>query len=489
MARGIAPSASRVALAGVLFATHLGCGDPLAAPPAREPPQVNVEPSVEGRALPAARLRVRAKEWPALAPAELFLFEGELSDSQVRDVRRGTLPRTVSEREVPALAWSEPESGEIVVAPSRFLEPGGRITLVSKTLGRLAVIDIVSGNVTPRLARVWPEAGEAGAGYVLLCGASAPRSAWSLVLEPPLAEATLESAFRVEAGGACSAVRPKGLSPGDIAVLPPEVDAHLLDPAPLVASTPVEPREAECGADQLAFGPACARAEDDRLVITDAPEPLLFRVERGGAEAVFVLGPGEGHVLFGLLPGAEQDVRGLAVTRSGVVRPIAVSVRTLPARPRWILNEVLANPLGPEPKEEWIELVNAGSLEGSTLGLVLEDAAGASVLPELVLGPGESALLVREDFEGGLGGDVPPAPGVPLVRLSALGGNGLSNSGERVRLLDATGSVHSAFPSIPSRRAGVSVARRALDARDDDPDAFGEHAEPGASPGTPNTVR
>jgi len=361
--------------------------------------------------------------------------------------------------------------------------------LASKALGRRAGLDVATNPAAPRLTRVWPPVGQPGAGYALLCGPSGPRSAWSLLLEPVLAESTLERGARVDDGRVCSPVRSSGLAPGDVVVFPPEVEGHLLDPAPLVASAPAEPRSSVCGPDEVAFGPACARVEDDRLVVSGAPEPLLFRVERGGGEAVFVLGPGQRHVLVGLVPGAEQDVRGSAVTLSGIELRIGVRVHTLPARPRWVLTEVLSNPLGPEPKEEWIELVNAGSVAGSTLGLVLEDAAGSVPLPERVLEPGEYALLVREDFEGGLGGDVAPAASVPLLRLAALGGNGLSNAGERVRLLDANGTVHSVFPSVASRRAGVSIARRGLDVPDDDPDGFAEHADPGASPGAPNTVR
>jgi hypothetical protein len=162
-----------------------------------------------------------------------------------------------------------------------------------------------------------------------------------------------------------------------------------------------------------------------------------------------------------------------------------VVFRTAPARQRWVLSEVLSNPLGPEPASEWVELVNAGSVRASLAGLVLADGGGSVELPDIQADPGEFVVLARQDFNPGTG-DVAPAGSAQLVRLPELAKNGLSNSGEPLRLIDGDGRTVSSFPALAARHAGVSLARKRLERADDDPDGVAEHAAPGASPGAPN---
>ena len=109
------------------------------------------------------------------------------------------------------------------------------------------------------------------------------------------------------------------------------------------------------------------------------------------------------------------------------------------------------------------------------------------MLPARVLAPGQRALVVRPDFVPGAGGDIAPAPGTPLLTVQSLGKSGLSNAGEALELRDAGGAVLSRFPAHKAK-SGRSIARRAPDSADDDPNAFGEHADPGASPGGPNQL-
>ena len=69
----------------------------------------------------------------------------------------------------------------------------------------------------------------------------------------------------------------------------------------------------------------------------------------------------------------------------GRSHPSAVRLASGAPKARFILNEVLANPLGAEPDSEWIEVVNVGLAAGSLLGLALEDSGGSVLLPDIEL--------------------------------------------------------------------------------------------------------
>src|SRR5690606_9305627 len=112
------------------------------------------------------------------------------------------------------------------------------------------------------------------------------------------------------------------------------------------------------------------------------------------------------------------------------------------------LNEVMANPVGPEPQQEWVEIVNAGVAPVSVADFQLHDGGGAVELPEATLSPGQYALLVRQDYQADLGWDVMPDDDVLLLRVSALGKSGLSNSGEPLWLEHSSGLVTSRFPPL-----------------------------------------
>jgi hypothetical protein len=412
------------------------------------------------------------------------LFAAELSDNQLARLRRNDVSATLSALEVPALAWAG-APGETLLRPTRWLEPGAVLSLVAQGFGRLATFDVVSAEAV--LSRRWPPSGAPGAGLAVLCGASVPHSAWAFSLEPAALPAELEPNYGTYAGEICAAIRFEP-SPATPVLLPPEIDGHLLDPEPLVAGeSEAAPLEPACAASEVRIGWLCGVPEDDRLSLAGADRPLLLRAfGAGGAELIVV--PAYGRVaLRGFAADSPQVLRGELVTPGGLESAFEVAFRTTPARERWVLNEVLSNPLGPEPAQEWVELVNAGSNRASLAGLGLADGGARIELPAVEAEPGEYVVLARDDFTPG-GVDLAPAPGAKLVRLPELAKNGLTNAGEPLRLTAAEGSVLSAFPPLASRRAGVSLARRSPERSDDDPDAFGEHAAPGASPGAPNEL-
>ena len=166
----------------------------------------------------------------------------------------------------------------------------------------------------------------------------------------------------------------------------------------------------------------------------------------------------------------------------------AIEIAPILPSPHVAINEVMANPLGSEPGDEWIELVNAGTAAATMVGWKLRDQGGEVELPALLLEPGAFALLVRSDFVGGQAGDIPPVAGTTLIRMTAIAKNGLTNSGEALALIDAAGTVVSATPGRSIGQEGVSLARRTPTELDGSAEGFGPHASPGASPGAANVV-
>ena len=158
---------------------------------------------------------------------------------------------------------------------------------------------------------------------------------------------------------------------------------------------------------------------------------------------------------------------------------------TKAAEPHVVINEVMANPAGKEPDQEWVELYNDGAAPVNIGGWLFEDVGGQAQLPDLAIAPGQYALLVNSSYDESGWGDRPPAQGTLLIRLEQLAKSGLSNAGEPLRLLRNAGEVASAVPLIPSNKQSTSIARIAPDALDDLKESFFE-APGGGTPGGPN---
>jgi hypothetical protein len=181
-------------------------------------------------------------------------------------------------------------------------------------------------------------------------------------------------------------------------------------------------------------------------------------------------------------------MRGLAFDVHGERSSIDVEIQTRSPRLHLVLNEVLANPTGAEATGEWIEIVNDGSRPAHLDGCVLDDAVEPVPLPAHELAPTEMVLLVAEGYSPDPELDLVPSLDASIVRVPRLGGNGLANTGELLRLRDGDGNVLSRFPALAAPAPGQSVARRTPDAPDGESASFGDHAPPGASPCAPNAV-
>jgi hypothetical protein len=141
-----------------------------------------------------------------------------------------------------------------------------------------------------------------------------------------------------------------------------------------------------------------------------------------------------------------------------------------------VITEVLANPAGSETTQEFVELYNAGEAAVELAGWSIADKTGKDVLPEAVLLPGAFALIVGETYDPADGKDPGPAQGSLVVHVSGrIGSDGLSNSGEPVRLVNLAGQIVSQYGGWVDVNAtawsGKSTKRISADACDA-PDAW-----------------
>jgi hypothetical protein len=489
------------AVAPGLFAGMTACENPLPDAPARPTGDAGVEvtarlalePAAELDAAPAVlRLRVTLPSGGTEAPEALGLFEGELGSYHLTRIAKDDLPETLLARRVPSLSWADAAS--LVLAPSVPLSPGVLYSLASRRLGLIAVFHVAPEPPASFLSRVWPPAdGGRGFASALYCSDSgAPEHVLEVELDPAgvpavLAPGTDDSGFM---RATCVNLRPLGEVPLDEPmVLPPAILDHAVDPEPLVRLIYEPPGTRACSSDEPAFGPSCARVLDDRLLVSALSEPTFWIVRGPGLPVMEAVEAGRSFTVRGLSPASHVTLDVTAIDLAGNNRRSSVEVDTRPAAPHVVINEVLADSIGPEPDQEWIELVNDGTTSIELAGFVLEDVGGRTELPEYELLPGQAVLLVTAAFSADSAWDTPPAPGSAFVRVPELGKNGLANSGEPLSLRSADGSLLSRFPALPRPKPGVSVARQNPWSLDGDPGAFALHAAPGASPGAPNVVQ
>lgn len=466
----------------------VGCQGPLdgpGEPPAAPTIEVGSELHASLGELPRVfRLQVTldAELGGTFTPEMLMLFSGELTSYYRGRLASAELPQTLLERSVESLSWVTATGFE--VQPSRILEPGS-YSLGLLGWGGLADLAVVDDG-SPVLHRVWPPPGEGGDSGALYC-ANDPVTVQALPLH--LAPDGLladfapnrmvpERCFELSLSGA-----PLSRVP------PPSVEGALVDPVPLspAESTPLsEPRE-PCAATESPVAAGCVSVMDDRLVVTPPREPQLWWLSMNGLHQAFETFDELPFVVAGLEPDSDQLLEGDVFDLSGHAERLAVEFRTLPALVHVAINEVYADANGPEPEQEWVELVNSGTLPVDFEGWVLEDVGGQTELPSALLQPGGFAVIVNEAYVPDADYDLLIDPLALELRVPALGKSGLSNSGELIRLRAPAGDIVSRFPGLPAER-GRSVARKDPWSPDEDLSQFGPHADPGASPGAANQL-
>lgn len=469
--------------------TTVACA-PLAAPEPTpsEPREVVLHgaPATQGV---AQVLRVEVPQAGDERP--LLLFSGSLSEYYDRRIRERDLPASLVERQIPALTWREDASAWL--GNTQALASGQRYSLAELGHGLLQEFDV---SVAPPALnpRIWPPAG-AISPVAIYCGFALdqPRSGRlqpsnSVFEALPGVTATDDPEASALLSEECATLRVQPGDVTDVQLSPLELDGVWLDVAelaPVADAASIETTRLNCQLDEARFGPGCALVDDSFVRITKPGEPQLWILQDAqGVQRSSGTGP---MVVRGLGPDTEYTFKLTVVSVAGEIARFEPTLRTAAPGARLVITEVMANPNGPEPGQEWIELVNIGSLAADLEGLVLQDAGGESVLPAWTLEPGAYALLVTAAFDPSYPFDVSPGSSVPLVVLDALGRSGLSNSGEPLLLRDASGRVLTGVPPLKQDKAGYSLARRAPELADV-ATSFAYHAAPGASPGAPNQL-
>jgi hypothetical protein len=492
----------------LLLHTALGCRPELPMPSgltggsgaAKRGMELEIEPPAPLDAAPRVlRLRITLEAIPDASASDVVLVSGEVSDAHLRQLARDDVSKALSERLIPVIAWTDETAADavrIILAPTIELAEGETYAVASGKAFEAIHFHVAAPDPVPVLSRIWPPVDEAAtAHWGLWCGMqSLPAVDVSARLAPAGPEGMLKRGI-IEGGGGMRCVRfeaTAGMAEdpqprvGPPALFFPESAGILarLDPRPFVLDTdPPATESARCHTDELAFGPGCALVADDRLYGRSPETPWLWAVTGTGIDEVFTTDAGDPFVLKGLSPLSMNSLDVAAIdARAEALRTIFMAA-TLEPMPHVVLSEVQANPLGPEPGQEWVEIMNDGSVGTNLGGYVLADIGGETVLPDAWLPPSGYVLIVNETFVEDDELDVPPAAGTLLLRVSKLGLNGLSNSGEPLKLLDPEGKVVSRFPATPKPKAGRSVSRVKPDAPDGISASFAD-SEP--TPGLPN---
>jgi hypothetical protein len=488
-----APSRVLFGFGGLLGPCVSACGDPELEPPGsyahRTSFEVACEPEASlDRAARVSRFRlIPADTSSVIAGAEIY--RGELTDYYVARIRADQRPSTLVERLVPCRSWREATA--LVVAPTVPLEAAEQYTLVAYS-GEKVALTVRADDPRSLLTRVWPPAGALEVGPVAVyCG---DEVALAASVETRLAPEGVPALFErgaapgVAAGRCLRLSTTEAVSAGAWLMPPPVVNGYLVDPAPLDVSRENAPGTLQCGTGLVRVGPGCAEVSDDRLTLQSLDVPIFWAIGGPGVDYVQALEAGRRAVVRGLVPNETTGLRVRAISVGGHVWDDRFTAKTQAPQPHVVINEVLADPQGPEPAQEWVELYNDGLEQAAIDGFAFEDIGGSAALGPAVIPAGGYLLLVRADFDPASLSDVPPQDGAAMVRVNELGKNGLSNTGELLTLRDASGRAVSRFPALPKPKAGISVARREPWLVDDDPESFAYHLGAGSSPGGPNQV-
>ncbi len=187
--------------------------------------------------------------------------------------------------------------------------------------------------------------------------------------------------------------------------------------------------------------------EGAALTVTDCPAQCLVRSPSFATEhLVLVYGAA---VVDGLLRVEAADVNGNSAT-------LEVSL-SLAEGPAVAIVEVLADPAGEEPLQEFVEIVNYGATEVDVSGWMIDDGGDGNgdLLPGgAILPSGATAVIAQTGFDPGRGG-------VTVFAIdSSIGTSGLKNSeSESVELYDAAGLLVSSFATALTPREDCSIVR------------------------------
>ncbi len=229
------------------------------------------------------------------------------------------------------------------------------------------------------------------------------------------------------------------------------------------------PRELTCALDEIMTAIGCALADDAQIIVRiDLGEPARLEWTLG-SDPIRVIAPrGAATLVASDLPAATALSGTLSVEgTSGRITTWTVPLRTTEPLARLSIVEVRADPLGPEPTQEYVEVLNYGPVSIDLEGFALADRDDAvGDLLSGMLAAGERALIVSERFDPEEPSDPRVPPGVRLLRVDrSIGAGGLSNAGEPLFLRDAAGRRLSSAPAMSSGGGGICLVREGAPGR------------------------
>jgi hypothetical protein len=460
-------------------------------------------PADNGRIAPAVHVELELAA--GVAADDLGLFGGSLSRRDLQLIAAGQASAALLARRVPALVWAGGEPGRARLAPTERLRRAEVYTLALPRAGWSSALRVTDDEATPWLQRVWPLPGDAIGAHTAWC---LQRDAGGTVVEHAVDRPLWPGPIAGELGpGALAGLGqdcvhwsarngPAGgpLAPPAVATL---ADGRIarIDPVPVgeaglaadagPGAQPPGATAATCSPGALMLEHVCVEVADDRALVWPTGGPMLAGIEVAGLARVARLDALRPMLLRPLPSGAAMTGRLVGIGPRGERFESALSWTTAQTGQHPVVNEVMANPVGPEPAQEWVELYNDGVGPVDLGGWILEDNGGKTVLPAFELAPGAFVLVVNEAYRLDSGTDRPPPPGASLLVVPHLGKAGLSNAGEMIRLLSPDGTSTSRVPAIASPAQGASVARVAPDAPDSSPESFVQWPG-GGTPGAPN---
>lgn len=252
-------------------------------------------------------------------------------------------------------------------------------------------------------------------------------------------------------------------------------------------------RPRNCAVDELETEAGCALVDDNRIRLRlGVNEPAIVRLStpgrEGGPQTSRVAYRGEAELgIADLEPDTPITIEVSARDAAANESSWSLRLRTEADLPLVSITEVRADPRGPEPYQEFIEITNRGETPVDLQGFSLSDDAletGDTIEGSAIAHPGASVLLVADEFDPAEPRDDPVPPGVALVRMGAsLAASGLSNSGEPLFLRDPAGRRVSAAPPSPRPRPGICLVRVTADMRDGSEGSFDYDGQGRCTPG------
>ena len=428
-------------------------------------------------------------EPPERVESRVFLLAGHASADVLEDLADPPL-RAATQHALTQVAVSTHER-EVSVLPEQPLAAGSAYSLVFTRGAEPASVFALRVSTSPaagaRLAETWPGERDLRVppnatrvllrfdGYVQnvdaahvslrLAGGAALASELALFACEDLALpagdcAQLTLTHPLEANRALELVVAEGLLDATGAPLP----AHTVSFGTAEARDDAAPTlmPATCALDELSIADVCVLPRAQGATVRGlSDEPALVTV-RAGDERQAALSL-SGAFALDLANIAAAEVVPLVVQLeylAGNAREVPLTVSLPAALARVAIDEVRADPLGPEPAQEYVELLNSGPEPLQIMGFSLTDDAfseGRRIVTPLELSAGERVLVVAPGFDARNPDDGQLPGGVRLARLD--GALALRNDGEALLLRDAQGRRVAESPRMAPEVEGQCIAR------------------------------